>query len=46
MNEYNTTIGIDLGDKYSAICVLDAQEDVVEESKLRTTQADFTNRFE
>lgn len=46
MNKYNTTIGIDLGDEFSAICVLDAEGEIVEQSKLRTSQEVFRKRFE
>jgi len=46
MSEYSTTIGIDLGDKYSSICVVDAEGEVLEESRLRTTDKALTERFE
>lgn len=46
MNEYSMTIGIDLGDEFSAMCVLDSAGDVVEESRVRTTRAAFAHRFE
>jgi transposase len=39
------TIGIDLGDKYSRICMLDKAGEVVEESRLRTTTAALHRRF-
>ncbi len=39
------TIGIDLGDKHSHLCVLDAQGGVIEESKIRTTAEAFARRF-
>jgi transposase len=45
MNEYNTTIGIDLGDEYSAICVLDSEGEIMEQSQLRTTREVFRKRF-
>ena len=33
------TIGIDLGDEYSQVCILDADAYVVEEGRIRTTAA-------
>ena len=46
MNKYSTVIGIDLGDEYSAMCILNGAGEVVEESKLRTTRDVFVRRFE
>lgn len=41
------TVGLDLGDKYSYICVLDTDSgEVIEEGKLRTTPEDFCRRFD
>ena len=45
-NYDTTTIGIDLGDLNSAICVLDEAGEIVEETKLRTTRDVFARRFE
>jgi transposase len=39
------TIGIDLGDKHSQVCVLDAKGEVIEESKIRTTREAVGRRF-
>jgi transposase len=40
MTKVNTlTIGIDLSDEYSHMCVLDADAEVIEESRIRTTEA-------
>lgn len=39
------TIGIDLGDVYSQLCVLDGEGEVIEESKLKTADAAFRARF-
>lgn len=39
------TIGIDLGDEYSQVCVLDVEGEVVEEGKIRTTEAALRARF-
>jgi transposase len=39
------TIGIDLSDRFTSVCVLDEQGDVLEEGKLRTTAEAFTRRF-
>jgi transposase len=35
------TVGIDLGDKYSHVCVLDAEGEVVERSRIRTSERGF-----
>lgn len=38
--------GLDLGDKYSQLCVLDAQSgEVIEESRVRTTEEGIRRRF-
>jgi len=39
------TVGIDLGDKYSHFCELDAKGDVVEEGRLATSPTAFRRRF-
>ena len=40
------TVGIDLGDKYSYLCLLDTESgEVIEESRLRTTPEAFKRRF-
>lgn len=39
------TVGIDLGDKHSEVCVLDGEGEVVEESRIATTPAGFKRRF-
>ena len=39
------TMGIDIGDRYSHYCVLDALGKVVEEDRLRTTPEAFRKRF-
>jgi transposase len=40
------TAGLDLGDKYSYLCLLDTESgEVVEEGRLRTTPEDFRRRF-
>ena len=51
MNEASTTpstltIGIDLGDRKSHVCVLDAAGEVVEESRIATTPRALRARFE
>ena len=38
------TLGIDLGDEYSQVCVLDAEGEVIEEGRIRTTEAAFERR--
>ncbi len=40
-----TTIGIDLGDEYSQVCILDDQGNVIEEGRMRTREEDFFRRF-
>lgn len=40
------TIGIDLGDRTSRICVLDAAGEILSEESLATTQAGMTARFQ
>ena len=39
------TIGIDLGDKHSHLCVLDGEGTIVEESRLQTRPEAFRQRF-
>jgi transposase len=42
----NMTAGLDLGDKYSYLCLLDtASGEVMEEGRLRTTPEAFRRRF-
>lgn len=46
MTKPNTlTVGIDLGDEYSQFCVLDPEDEVLEEGRIRTTEAAFRMRF-
>ena len=39
-------MGLDLGDKYSQLCVLDAEGEVIEESRIRTRELDLIQRFD
>ncbi len=39
------TVGLDLGDKYSHLFILDVQGEVLEEGRLRTTPEAFRERF-
>ena len=39
------TIGLDVGDRNSAVCVLDADGEVIEESLIRTTRTSIQARF-
>jgi transposase len=39
------TVGLDVGDRYAALCVVDAAGDVVEEGRVRTTPAAIRQRF-
>lgn len=40
------TVGMDLGDKYSQICVLDEDGEILEESRVPTTRAGIKRKFE
>lgn len=39
------TVGLDLGDKYSQVCVLDDTPEVIEEARIRTTPEALRRRF-
>ena len=39
------TVGVDLGDRYSELCVLDAEGEVQEESRIRTQADAFRKKF-
>ncbi len=39
------TVGLDLGDKYTQVCVLDSEGEVIEEARLRTTPVALRRRF-
>ena len=39
------TVGLDLGDRYSHICVLDNQGEILEEGRVRTTEAALRRKF-
>lgn len=41
----NVTVGLDLGDRYSRLCVLDADGQILEEGRLATTQVALRRRF-
>lgn len=41
----SVTIGLDLGDRYSRVCVLDDDGNVVEEGRVRTTRSGLRRRF-
>ena len=42
----NMTAGLDLGDKYSCLCLLDTQSgEIMEEGRLRTTPEALRRRF-
>ena len=54
MNKHNSestalnpelTIGVDLGDRYSHFCVLDASGEVVEDGRVTTTPVGLSRRF-
>ncbi len=40
------TVGVDLGDKNSAYCVLDAEGEVLSEGTIRTTEGGFAQQFQ
>jgi transposase len=40
------TVGLDVGDKYSQLCVLDGAAEVLEEARIRTTPVALRRRFE
>jgi transposase len=40
-----TTIGLDVGDKYTQLCVLDDAGEVAEEGRVRTTETALVGRF-
>ena len=40
------TVGMDLGDKYSQVCVLDDKPEIVEEARVRTTPEALRRKFE
>lgn len=44
-NAPERTIGLDVGDRHSHVCVLDASGEVVEEARLRTTGPALSRRF-
>jgi len=39
------TIGVDVGDRYSRICILDGEGEIVEEGRVRTTAPALSRRF-
>jgi transposase len=39
------TVGLDLGDRFSQVCVLDEQGEVIEQARMRTTSAALQQRF-
>jgi transposase len=39
-------MGLDVGDKYTTICLVDAAGEVAEEGRLRTTREAFSDRFQ
>jgi transposase len=45
LNDSTTFLGLDLGDKHSHLAVLDQHGDLIEETRLLTTQAAFHRKF-
>jgi transposase len=46
LTSHNVVVGLDLGDRYSWLCVLDAEGEVVEEARIPTTEASMRRWFE
>ena len=44
-NLRSTTVGLDLGDRWSRYCVLNGSGDIVEENRVQTTAPGFEGRF-
>jgi transposase len=44
-NARSTTVGLDLGDRWSRYCVLNGSGDIIEENKVQTTAIGFEERF-
>jgi transposase len=44
-NEARLTIGLDLADSFTQICIVDAAGTVIAEERVRTTTSDFQRRF-
>jgi transposase len=44
--DITTTVGMDIGDRYSQLCILDEQGEILEQGRIATTQRGVTNRFE
>lgn len=40
------TVGIDLGDKYSQVCILNGTPEIIEEGRIRTTPETLRRKFE
>ena len=45
MQEYTTTIGLDLGDRSSHFCVVDEKGEVKKQGRVRTTRKGMDRRF-
>jgi transposase len=45
-NATTLTVGLDLGDAYSSLCVLDQEGEIVEEGRVRTTSSALQRRFQ
>jgi transposase len=39
------TVGLDLGDHYSQVCLLDEEAEVIEEARIRTSESAFRRKF-
>jgi len=45
MEQDHITVGLDLGDRFSNFCVLDAQGEIVEEGRVATTKEALTKKY-
>jgi transposase len=45
VDDTGVTVGLDVSDTYSSLCVIDGDGQVLEESRVRTTKAGLTRRF-
>ena len=45
LNDSTTFLGLDLGDKYSHLAILDPHGDLIEETRIPTSKASFQRKF-
>lgn len=39
------TVGLDVSDQYTSVCVLDPDGEIIEEGRIRTSEVSFSRRF-